>query len=1029
MKIILFIEFLIYIFSYNRKKAVDYAYTYTLIPNHNCGYYNNCTPCSYLGDEICNYIKHGGDSANFVSQCIVLGGGHPKLNDSLLCNGYPCGFEVTGQKELGDCLQEKGWISTCGYHLSPPSYIMAGDVIIYHSGECNSTTAHAAFITESGKNPKIAKHSSKNVNVSYNIMANVHPYYQWLHYNCSLTAPNGECVSACSNETYLFSLNNSCLESCPHNYEEYNNECIFKSFDENTTIDEFKNQVSSNISSFGNFSEVITGKNFIATIILNDDMDPKEQLKKGISAIDLGNCINILKEYYNISKNESLIILNMELKNEINNQKEINNQFDKYFNLGKSTQIEVYDYSGTKLDLSICKQDIKVIKYIGDVEQELDMKSAMDFANLGIDIFNPEDKFFNDICYHYDNSYGKDITLKDRRNDIFQNVSFCQDGCIYNGFNYELKSANCLCDIIFLQDDEEEKNSHDYKLSKSLNFKSIKESFISNLLSFNFDIVKCYNLLLDVNLLKSNIGFFCLAIMLFIQIIFIFIFLGKRLKPIEDFMLKFGRKNKKNKKNKKVSIININSNISINNKRNNNKEYTKESIKSTPPPKNKKLLNINGDTKKIKLKNISIPIKNKLNNKEEIFLSNDSSKENLSQRKIKIKKSSIENSNENIESFNALSSFMFSKFRNNQKENIFLSNNNEDIKIYRPKININKNIKEESIKSEDQEFIKSNKIFKEEKNTFRNSQKIDNVQNENNRQLNNAKKEEIKLNSQIRDNEQKKENKSSKEKINYNRNKINKIKDENIKSFGSNSLIKIKKNKEDKHKSVINFYDLQDMDYEEAIFQDNRGYLKIYFGFIIDSQIIFGTFCTDNYLDLFVIKLSFLIFTFQISFFLNAFFYSDEYISDAYHNDGVLNFFSGLPKSIYSFIATLITTNLLRMLSSSKKELIFVIRERKKYENYLCIIKSKLSKLRAKLIIYFILVFLLELIFLYYVSVFCAVYKNSQKYWFFGFLESFGMDSLVSLIICIFLALFRYISIKKRIKYLYILANIISSFL
>ena len=44
------------------------------------------------------------------------------------------------------------------------------------------------------------------------------------------------------------------------------------------------------------------------------------------------------------------------------------------------------------------------------------------------------------------------------------------------------------------------------------------------------------------------------------------------------------------------------------------------------------------------------------------------------------------------------------------------------------------------------------------------------------------------------------------------------------------------------------------------------------------------------------------------------FFYTDEYISDAYHNDGVLDFFSGLPKCIYSFIATLITTNLLRML-------------------------------------------------------------------------------------------------------------------
>ena len=115
--------------------------------------------------------------------------------------------------------------------------------------------------------------------------------------------------------------------------------------------------------------------------------------------------------------------------------------------------------------------------------------------------------------------------------------------------------------------------------------------------------------------------------------------------------------------------------------------------------------------------------------------------------------------------------------------------------------------------------------------------------------------------------------------------------------------------------------DLLDMDYEQAIIYDKRSYLKMYWGFLVDTQIILGTFCTDNYLNLFVIKLSFLICTFQISFFLNALFYTDEYISDAYHNDGVLDFITGLPKSIYSFIATLITTNLLRMLSNSKSEL------------------------------------------------------------------------------------------------------------
>ena len=117
------------------------------------------------------------------------------------------------------------------------------------------------------------------------------------------------------------------------------------------------------------------------------------------------------------------------------------------------------------------------------------------------------------------------------------------------------------------------------------------------------------------------------------------------------------------------------------------------------------------------------------------------------------------------------------------------------------------------------------------------------------------------------------------------------------------------------------------------------------------------------------------------------------------------------------------------MLSNSKSELMQIIIERNSYKNYLNLIKIKLDKLRRKLIIYFILVYVLELFFLYFVTAFCAVYRNSQKYWLFGCIESFGMDSLVALIICIILALFRFISIKKRIKCFYVLANIISIFL
>ena len=58
-----------------------------------------------------------------------------------------------------------------------------------------------------------------------------------------------------------------------------------------------------------------------------------------------------------------------------------------------------------------------------------------------------------------------------------------------------------------------------------------------------------------------------------------------------------------------------------------------------------------------------------------------------------------------------------------------------------------------------------------------------------------------------------------------------------------------------------------------------------------------------------------------------------------------------------------------------------------------------------------------------------SIYYNSQKFWLVGCIESFALDSLVAFITCIFITFFRYISIKKEIKYLYSLSNILNSFL
>ncbi len=278
-----------------------------------------------------------------------------------------------------------------------------------------------------------------------------------------------------------------------------------------------------------------------------------------------------------------------------------------------------------------------------------------------------------------------------------------------------------------------------------------------------------------------------------------------------------------------------------------------------------------------------------------------------------------------------------------------------------------------------------------------------------------------KINLSFRENKKKNNNQIYEEILTKNNNKNNKItKNESAKFNCRNFLKNLKLSQTDE--------DLQDMDYKDAINNDNRPYLRMYWSFLVDSQIILGTFFTENYLDLFIIKLSFFVCTFQISFFLNALFYTDEYISDAYHNEGILNFFSGLPKAIYSLIATLITTNLLKMLSNSKSELMEIIRNKEKEINYIDLINIKLKKLRNKLITYFIFVFVLGLFFFYYVSSFCAVYRNSQKYWFIGCLESFAMDLMVAIIICLIISSLRYLSLKKQVKCLYVLVNFINKF-
>ena len=310
------------------------------------------------------------------------------------------------------------------------------------------------------------------------------------------------------------------------------NKCLLNNLDKDLKeefIDEIINDVLSHIES----PDIINCSDFMAIVFDINYENPKEQLNNGISAIDLGNCTNKIKEFYNI---EDFIVLNIESKNN-KNENENNNY------IGKNNQIEIYNYTGKKLNLSICDENIKIMKYIGDIDEKI-IESAKKFASQGIDIFNPKDKFFNDLCYYYDNKDGKDILIKDRRNDIYQNITFCQDGCKYIGFDYELMIVNCSCDTNILENDDLNNIKEDE--SEIFNFDYLKKLFISNLFDFNYQVIYCYNLVFNLKILRKNIGFYTMIIMLFLQILFWIIYMIKGLDSIKQYMFNLYDKNGKN---------------------------------------------------------------------------------------------------------------------------------------------------------------------------------------------------------------------------------------------------------------------------------------------------------------------------------------------------------------------------------------------------------------------------------------------------------------------------------------------------
>ena len=264
--------------------------------------------------------------------------------------------------------------------------------------------------------------------------------------------------------------------------------------------------------------------NILITLTTTNNQKNSEKTNK--TTINFEKCENLLKINYNISLNDSLYIIKLDIKEE--GMKIPIIEYEVYYPL--------QDGELTQLNLKICK-DLKVkitipVSIIDDIKQH-----------------NMSSDYFNDICSKSTSKSGTDIILSDRKNEfISNNMSLCEEDCDLVAYNYDNKKAECSCitkiSIPLIED---------IKFDK----KKLLKKFIDIDNIVNLNIMKCYKQVFNKKSIKNNYGFFIVLIMNMIYYICLCIFAFKDFSLLKHVIKNIIFKLKVTKKNKEKKPMNL----------------------------------------------------------------------------------------------------------------------------------------------------------------------------------------------------------------------------------------------------------------------------------------------------------------------------------------------------------------------------------------------------------------------------------------------------------------------------------------
>ena len=214
-------------------------------------------------------------------------------------------------------------------------------------------------------------------------------------------------------------------------------------------------------------------------------------------------------------------------------------------------------------------------------------------------------------------------------------------------------------------------------------------------------------------------------------------------------------------------------------------------------------------------------------------------------------------------------------------------------------------------------------------------------------------------------------------------------------------------------KRYLNDYEINRLEYNEALKYDRRTYIEYYWSLLKIGNLFLFSFIPNNDYNSMAIKICLFFFSFGLYYTVNALFYTDSTMNKIYEDNGEYDFIYQIPKILYSNLICTLINLIVKILSLSEKD-ILKIKVIRTNENLMQKAENIKHCLKIKFIFYYLISFLFLFIFWFYISCFCAIYKNTQIYLIKDTLISFLLSLLYPLGYYLIPALFRLFALRKK---------------